>query len=61
MNFNPNDKNFSIWYSKNIKDLKNEKSKQAKANRCYLCGNNCSSYCNSHSIPQFILWAISFK
>ncbi len=59
MNFNPNDKNFSIWYSKNIKDSKNEKTKQAKANRCYLCGNNCSSYCNSHSIPQFILSNLS--
>lgn len=28
---------------------------QAKLNKCYTCGKECSSFCNSHSVPQFCL------
>lgn len=28
---------------------------KAKPDACVLCGNKCSSYCNSHTIPQFSL------
>ena len=27
----------------------------AKNSTCYLCGKPCSSFCNSHSVPQFAL------
>lgn len=53
------DKNYSIWYSKNIKNIKNRLAKEAKRSTCCLCGKECSSFCNSHSIPQFILENLS--
>lgn len=31
----------------------------AKRDTCYICGKPVSSFCNSHSIPQFILRAIA--
>ncbi|WP_367567210.1 hypothetical protein [Lacrimispora sp.] len=34
--------------------LKDSKS-QAKLDKCYYCNNNCKSFCNSHTIPQFCL------
>ena len=55
MKFDFNDKDFSIWFSKNIKAEMKEKAKIAKGGRCYLCDADCSSFCNSHSIPQFVL------
>lgn len=38
-------------YSYNMKKI-NDLSKQ---DRCYYCGKQCESFCNSHSIPAFIL------
>ncbi len=55
MNFNINDRDFSIWLSENISDIENNYYKNATQNKCYLCGNSCTSFCNSHSIPQFVL------
>jgi len=26
-----------------------------KLDHCFLCGKKCSSFCNSHSVPQFVL------
>lgn len=59
MNFNINDKDFSIWLSENISDIEDNYYKNATQNRCYLCGKPCSSFCNSHSIPQFVLENLS--
>ena len=54
-------KNVSIWYSKNIKNAKNKLAKDAKQSACRLCLKECFSYCNSHSIPQFILENLSLS
>lgn len=32
---------------------------QAKAQQCHVCGKMCTSFCNSHSIPQFTLQNIA--
>jgi hypothetical protein len=58
MSYNFNDAAFSKWFSRNLKPMTNEK-KEAKSHRCYLCGNNCSSFCNSHTLPRFILENLS--
>lgn len=31
----------------------------AKLKKCILCGKDCSSFCNSHTIPQFVLKKIA--
>lgn len=40
--------------------LKDSKS-QAKLGKCYYCNNNCNSFCNSHTIPQFCLKNIAIN
>lgn len=55
MKFKPSDKDFSIWLSNNISKMAHEYSQKATNGKCYICDKNCTSYCNSHSIPQFIL------
>lgn len=37
--------------NKIIKDSRN----QAKQSNCYYCGNDCDSFCNSHTLPAFCL------
>ena len=39
--------------------LKKEAHANAKDQKCLLCGADCTSFCNSHSIPQFILKNVS--
>ena len=39
-------------YMKNIKNI-------AKVDKCLLCGEQCTSLCNSHTIPQFIIKKLS--
>lgn len=39
--------------------LHKEANKLAKPSKCFLCGKTCTSFCNSHTIPQFILKNIS--
>lgn len=55
MKFDVNDKDFSIWLSENISAIEGYYYKAATQNKCYLCDKLCSSFCNSHSIPQFVL------
>lgn len=43
--------------SRLIKDSKN----QAKLGKCYHCGNECDSFCNSHTLPAFCLRNIAFN
>lgn len=38
--------------------LKNAREK-AKLDRCLLCNKTCTSFCNSHTIPQFIMKELS--
>ena len=33
--------------------------KRAKQETCYICNQSCSSFCNSHSVPQFCLKRIA--
>lgn len=35
--------------------------KKAKQTKCILCGKECTSFCNSHTIPRFVLKNISNK
>ena len=37
--------------NKMIKDSRN----QAKQSKCYYCGKDCDSFCNSHTLPAFCL------
>lgn len=39
--------------------LMNQARSNTKRPTCYYCGKNCSSFCKSHSIPQFVLKRIS--
>lgn len=55
MKFDINDKNFSVWLSENISAIEDKYYKNATQNKCYLCRHSCQSFCNSHSIPQFVL------
>ena len=54
------------WYEKDkvaintkISSLNKAAAKSAKLERCLLCHKACSSFCNSHSIPQFALRRIA--
>lgn len=38
-----------------LNSLLGESRERAKLNKCYYCGNECNSFCNSHTIPQFCL------
>jgi hypothetical protein len=59
MNLRINDKGFSEWFSQNIKGRIPEIVQEQLGGRCYICGKECTSYCNSHSIPQFVLKNLS--
>ena len=36
-----------------------EAESKAKLSYCVLCGKECSSFCNSHSVPQFALYRVA--
>ena len=44
-------KNFKNFYSK----IKKESRADIKSNHCLLCGKICTSFCKSHTVPQFVL------
>ncbi|MDR0917744.1 MAG: hypothetical protein LBM93_00615 [Oscillospiraceae bacterium] len=48
-----------IDYKKKHSKLINKARESSKPEKCYICGKQCSSFCNSHSIPRFILKNIS--
>lgn len=48
-----------IELRKQINKTMREASKDAKRESCLVCGKSCSSFCNSHIIPQFILKSIA--
>lgn len=44
-----------VEINKKMGALMREARKKAKLEKCYVCGKTCSSFCNSHSVPQFCL------
>lgn len=44
-----------IEISKRSREIKNEALANIKLDRCLICEKDSSSFCNSHSIPRFIL------
>ncbi len=36
-------------------ELHKKAASQIKGEKCYICGKKCTSFCDSHSIPKFIL------
>lgn len=44
-----------IEFSRRWNDLQRESEAAAKETNCPICGKKQSSFCNSHSVPQFIL------
>ena len=53
------DKQEIILVRKKTSHIINEAKKNAKLDSCYICGTPCSSFCKSHSIPQFCLKRIA--
>ena len=44
-----------IEMKRKVSDITKECRKRAKLNKCICCNKEVSSFCNSHSIPRFIL------
>ncbi|MEG0471288.1 MAG: hypothetical protein RR588_03040 [Solibacillus sp.] len=44
-----------IEFNKAFSKLTNESNKEAKEERCYICKKDCSSFCNSHTVPASFL------
>ena len=44
---------------KNINDIRKKAYNISKLNCCLCCGKRCNSFCNSHTLPRFILKNIS--
>lgn len=55
----PESKERQIEISKFYSKITAEVNAIAKKDTCYLCGKPCSSFCNSHSIPQFMLHSVA--
>ena len=55
-------KNYShnkITYNKLMSKIQAKARQEAKLNYCYYCKKEVSSFCNSHSVPQFCLRRIA--
>lgn len=44
-----------IYAKKKLNAILKDSKSQAKLEKCYYCDNDCNSFCNSHTIPQFCL------
>ena len=44
-----------IEINKEISRIKKEANKYTKGTNCALCGKACTSFCNSHTIPRFVI------
>lgn len=38
-----------------LSQYQHESQRRAKEEKCFICGNKVTSFCNSHSVPQFVL------
>ena len=45
----------NIGIYKEISKIKKEANKYTKGTNCALCGKSCTSFCNSHTIPRFVI------
>lgn len=50
-----------IEYKKKFASIIKKARAESKNSQCYICGKDCSSFCNSHSIPRFCLKNIASK
>lgn len=50
-----------ITVNKAVSKINRHIREKAKASTCCVCGKECTSFCNSHSIPQFSLRNIAEK
>lgn len=48
-----------IEINKEISKIKKEANQYTKGTNCALCGKECTSFCNSHTIPRFVIKNIS--
>lgn len=44
-----------IEMKKKFNEMKREIEERAKGTHCLICKKECSSFCNSHTVPQFVL------
>lgn len=44
-----------VEYRKQLGKLLGKSRKDAKGKKCFNCGKECRGFCNSHSIPAFVL------
>lgn len=44
---------------KQISKIKKEANQYTKGKNCALCGKSCTSFCNSHTIPRFVIKKIA--
>lgn len=51
----------NIELKKQMNRVFREAMQEAKRDKCLICGKLCTSFCNSHIIPQFILKSIAEK
>ncbi|KEQ22523.1 hypothetical protein [Paenibacillus tyrfis] len=54
------DKN-KVEFNKRVGSLLKVSRADAKNAECFICGKECSSFCNSHLVPQFCLQNISVE
>ena len=45
----------TIDINKRFSRIRKEANKYTKGTNCVLCGKECTSFCNSHTIPKFII------
>lgn len=50
-----------IQYRKKFNEMKRVVESKAKGDYCLICKKKCSSFCNSHTVPQFVLKNIEEK
>lgn len=48
-----------IDINKKMNKIKKEANQYTKGTKCVLCGKECTSFCNSHTIPRFVIKNIS--
>ena len=49
----------TIKVKKRLSNIQQESRRRAKLDKCCICGKTVSSFCNSHSIPRFVLERIA--
>ncbi len=50
-----------IEYNKKVGNFLKKSRADSKRETCYVCGKECSSFCNSHSVPRFSLENIALN